>query len=83
MIRRYIYIIFLCLITIHNKAYAIEIPNSLVEETLKQLDSEIENREKYIKKRETQIDSLKKSLNIYSGKVHLDTKNPLIIIISS
>lgn len=74
MIRRYIYIIFLCLITIHNKAYAIEIPNSLVEETLKQLDSEIANREKYIKKRETQIDSLKKSLiNSSDQSSHIST----------
>lgn len=39
---------------------AIEIPKSKVSETLNLLDQEIANREKYINKRQTKIDSIKK-----------------------
>ena len=68
MIRLITCILLISLFTIQYNAYAIEISNSLLEETLKNLDSEIENREKYIKKRETQIDSLKRSLTSSSDK---------------
>ena len=57
--RIFFFILFIHISSVCYNVYSIEISNERINETLKRLDSEVTNREKYINLRQERIDSLK------------------------